>query len=137
MSRNILPHALKTPVLEKLKDKRIVLASASPRRRDILRAIVRTCTPQFVWEVANSLPHCLPLSPLLHVHHYVRHRQQGIDPDIVPSTFEENLSPGSFPDIHEYPVATATHKGVEVYEKLVVRLPTALLLSFVNVLTRR
>lgn len=48
---------------------------------------------------------------------------QGIDPEVVHSTFEENLSPGSFADIHEYPVATATHKGVEVYEKLVVRPP--------------
>lgn len=27
----------------------------------------------------------------------------------------------SFADIHEYPVATATHKAVEVYERLVVR----------------
>ncbi len=45
---------------------------------------------------------------------------QGLAPDIVPSTFEENLAPGSFDDIHEYPVATATHKAVEVYERLVV-----------------
>ena len=26
----------------------------------------------------------------------------------------------SFANIHEYPVATATHKAVEVYERLVV-----------------
>ncbi|KAJ2934073.1 hypothetical protein H1R20_g3025, partial [Candolleomyces eurysporus] len=84
--RNILPNALKTPVLEKLKNRRIVLASASPRRKEILRTI-------------------------------------GIDPDIVPSKFEEDLSPGSFDDIHEYPVATATQKAVEVYEKLVEENP--------------
>jgi septum formation protein len=41
-------------------------------------------------------------------------------PDIVPSSFEEDLSPSLFTDIHEYPVATATHKAVQVYERLVV-----------------
>jgi septum formation protein len=38
----------------------------------------------------------------------------------VPSTFEENLDVSEFPEIHEYPVATATHKAIQVYEKLVV-----------------
>ena len=38
----------------------------------------------------------------------------------MPSTFEEMLPFGGFEDPHEYPVATATHKAVEVYEKLVV-----------------
>ncbi|KAG5351746.1 hypothetical protein C0989_005043 [Termitomyces sp. Mn162] len=46
-------------------------------------------------------------------------RTFGLVPDIVPSKFEENLSPSSFTDIHEYPVATATQKAVEVYERLV------------------
>jgi septum formation protein len=45
---------------------------------------------------------------------------QGFTPEIIPSTFEEDLSPHSFQDIHEYPVATATHKAIEVYERLVV-----------------
>ena len=36
----ILPHALKIPALEKLVGKRVVLASNSPRRRDILRTFV-------------------------------------------------------------------------------------------------
>lgn len=39
----------------------------------------------------------------------------------MPSTFKETLLPESFEDIHEYPVATATEKAVEVYERLVVR----------------
>uniref|UniRef100_A0A8H8CF57 Maf/Ham1 n=1 Tax=Psilocybe cubensis TaxID=181762 RepID=A0A8H8CF57_PSICU len=82
MSKHILPHALRLPAIEKLKGKRIVLASNSPRRKDILRTF-------------------------------------GLEPDIVPSTFEENLDFYQFPDPHEYPVATATHKAVEVYEKLV------------------
>lgn len=46
---------------------------------------------------------------------------QGLAPEIVPSTFAENLPLSSFEQIHEYPVATATHKAVEVYERLVVR----------------
>jgi septum formation protein len=46
---------------------------------------------------------------------------QGIEPEIVPSSFKENLPITDFPDVHEYPVATATHKAVEVYERLVVR----------------
>jgi len=82
MSKHILPHALKTPAMEKLKDKRIVLASNSPRRKEILQIF-------------------------------------GLVPDIVPSTFAEDLVISDFPEPHEYPVATATQKAVEVYEKLV------------------
>ena len=45
---------------------------------------------------------------------------QGLDPEVVPSTFEENLSLSQFEDVHEYPVATANFKAVEVYRSLVV-----------------
>lgn len=45
---------------------------------------------------------------------------KGLEPEIVPSTFDEMLPQGEFEDVHEYPVATATHKAVEVYERLVV-----------------
>ncbi|KAJ7680029.1 inosine triphosphate pyrophosphatase-like protein [Mycena rosella] len=79
---NVLPHALQTPAMKKLSGKRIVLASASPRRKDILSVF-------------------------------------GLVPEIIPSTFEENLPVSSFENIHEYPVATATHKAIEVYERLV------------------
>jgi hypothetical protein len=40
--RHILPHALKTPAIKKLSGKRIVLASASPRRKEILERFVST-----------------------------------------------------------------------------------------------
>ena len=43
MPKHVLSHALKTSVLEKLKDKRVVLASNSPRRKELLRTIVRSC----------------------------------------------------------------------------------------------
>ena len=36
----VLPHALRVPGLTKLTGKRVVLASASPRRREILRTFV-------------------------------------------------------------------------------------------------
>ncbi|KAF5391819.1 hypothetical protein D9757_001694 [Collybiopsis confluens] len=85
-AKYILPHALPVPAIKKLAGKRIVLASNSPRRREILTTI-------------------------------------GLAPDIVPSVFAEDLSPASFNDIHEYPVATASHKAVEVYERLVAEDP--------------
>ncbi|KAG8933592.1 hypothetical protein FRC01_008133 [Tulasnella sp. 417] len=81
----VLPHALKTPAFTKLSNnKRVILASASPRRKEILRTF-------------------------------------GINPEIVPSTFEETLSHLDYQNVYEYPVATATEKAVEVYERLVVR----------------
>ena len=46
MSKHILPHALRVPAIEKLKDKRIVLASNSPRRKEILRTFVRLSCPK-------------------------------------------------------------------------------------------
>jgi len=82
MSNHILPHALRIPAIDKLRGKRIILASNSPRRKQILQTF-------------------------------------GIAPDIVPSTFEENLDISEFPEVHEYPVATATYKAIQVYEKLV------------------
>ncbi|KAI0791223.1 Maf/Ham1 [Abortiporus biennis] len=82
----VLPHALKLPATKKLVGKRVVLASNSPRRKEILQTF-------------------------------------GLQPEIVPSTFEETLSYMDFEDVHEYPVSTATHKGVEVYERLVRQEP--------------
>ncbi|KAL5525910.1 hypothetical protein ACEPAG_7248 [Sanghuangporus baumii] len=82
----IKPHALKLPGLIKLSGKRVVLASASPRRKDILATF-------------------------------------GVEPEIVPSTFGETLPQSEFEDVHEYPVATATQKAVEVYERLVAENP--------------
>ena len=41
MPDNVLPHALQVPAIKKLKGKRIVLASNSPRRKEILRTLVR------------------------------------------------------------------------------------------------
>ncbi|KAG8951247.1 hypothetical protein FRC04_006486 [Tulasnella sp. 424] len=82
-NKAVLPHALKTPAFTKLSNnKRIILASASPRRKTILSTF-------------------------------------GLNPEIVPSTFEETLSHTDFPNVYEYSVSTATEKAVEVYERLV------------------
>ncbi|KAI0064921.1 Maf/Ham1 [Artomyces pyxidatus] len=83
---SVLDHALRIPGVTKLTGKRVILASNSPRRKDILRTF-------------------------------------GLAPEIIPSTFGEDLNPYEFEDIHEYPVATATHKAVEVYERLVAEDP--------------
>lgn len=36
----VVPGGLKLPIFERLKDKRVVLASSSPRRKDILENVV-------------------------------------------------------------------------------------------------
>ncbi|KAG2147718.1 Maf Ham1 [Suillus bovinus] len=82
----VLPTALKTPAIQKLTNKRVILASASPRRKEILQTL-------------------------------------GLAPEVVPSTFAEDLPISSFEDIHEYPVSTATQKAVEVYQRLLTDAP--------------
>jgi len=77
----VLPNALKIPALTKMAGKRIVLASASPRRKEILKTF-------------------------------------GLDPEIVVSTFAENLPHDHFNNVYEYPVGTATEKAVEVYQQM-------------------
>jgi hypothetical protein len=44
MSKHILPHALAVPAIKKLAGRRIVLASNSPGRREILRTLVHVHT---------------------------------------------------------------------------------------------
>lgn len=38
---SLLPHVLRVPSISKLTGKRVVLASSSPRRKEILQTIVR------------------------------------------------------------------------------------------------
>ncbi|KAE8213725.1 hypothetical protein CF327_g2774 [Tilletia walkeri] len=76
--------ALRIPALNKLASKRVILASSSPRRKQILATI-------------------------------------GLHPEIVPSTFEENLPKSEFVGdaSYEYPVSTSSHKALEVYQRLI------------------
>lgn len=87
MSNSVLSDALRIPALNRLANRRIVLASASPRRLDILRQFVCLFFPLF----------CLIIL-------------QGLNPDVVPSKFAEDLPHDHFENVYEYPVATATEK---------------------------
>ncbi|KAN0060639.1 hypothetical protein ACQY0O_007297 [Thecaphora frezii] len=80
--------ALVYPVFTKLSGKRVVLASASPRRKEILASV-------------------------------------GLHPEIVPSTFEEDLPKSAFhgEDAYQYPVQTGAKKAIEVYQRLVTQNP--------------
>ncbi|KAK1920810.1 inosine triphosphate pyrophosphatase-like protein [Papiliotrema laurentii] len=79
----VLDKALKIPVFSKLAGRRVILASSSPRRKQLFEHV-------------------------------------GIRPEIVPSTFAENLPHGDFAGrLGDYPIATAGEKAIEVYERLV------------------
>ncbi|KAF2839318.1 Maf-domain-containing protein [Patellaria atrata CBS 101060] len=74
-----LPLPLALPILNMLRGKRVILASASPRRKQLLGQIGLT------------------------------------NVEIIPSTFEENLSKSLAP--FEYVLQTATQKALTVYER--------------------
>ncbi|KAK0549697.1 hypothetical protein OC846_001626 [Tilletia horrida] len=80
--------ALQIPALNRLASKRVVLASASPRRAQILASI-------------------------------------GLHPEIIPSNFAEDLPKSDYAGeaAYEYPVATSSHKAVEVYQRLIKQDP--------------
>ncbi|PWN30913.1 Maf-like protein [Jaminaea rosea] len=82
--------ALRIPALDKLRGRRVILASSSPRRKEILASV-------------------------------------GIHPEIIPSTFEEDLPKSSFAGEKaiQYPAETAAHKALEVYQRLLKEDPDA------------
>ncbi|KAM7352174.1 dTTP/UTP pyrophosphatase [Cochliomyia hominivorax] len=69
------------PIKHLLHTKRIVLASGSPRRQELVKAL-------------------------------------GLNAELIPSTFEENLYPGDFKDFSQFIEATALGKAEEVYNRL-------------------
>lgn len=80
----VSPWALDSPAFTSLRDRRVVLASSSPRRREILASV-------------------------------------GLHPEVVPSTFAEDLPKSEYTDegVYEYPVETCARKAVEVWQRLV------------------
>lgn len=51
----VTPLALNTPLFNKLAGKRVVLASSSPRRREILASVVSLIAPVNAFELAINL----------------------------------------------------------------------------------
>ncbi|KNC24050.1 hypothetical protein FF38_11324 [Lucilia cuprina] len=69
------------PIKHLLNKKRIILASGSPRRQELVKAL-------------------------------------GLNAELIPSTFEENLNPADFKDFSQFIEATALGKAEEVYNRL-------------------
>ena len=91
------------PLLANLARKRIVLASASPRRREILQSVVGI--PVGVW--IRSVDFFLVAL-------------QGLAFEVVPSTFEEGLDKHVFSTAHDYAKENARRKALDVVGKLKV-----------------
>jgi septum formation protein len=113
----VLSSALPLPIFKSLHGRRIVLASASPRRKDILETAVSS--------------HFEILLP----GRIARWHLQGFKPEVIPSEFAEDLPKSQFEGkLADYPIATAGEKvglelrcesrlirlkALEVYERLI------------------
>ena len=132
------------PVMYKLAQKRIVLASGSPRRKTILGNIVSifqkilTYDIYFCINISNMFFNffgnvdicciiyrvdvCLSqlVSVVLVTIHVLRifYSFQGLKFDVIPSTFEEDLDKSHFEHPYQYVIQTAKTKALEVAKKL-------------------
>lgn len=88
------------PIVKRLGSRKLVLASGSPRRRDILQHVV---SRRLYTLALNDRP-----SP------------QGIPVEVVPSRFEEALDKQMFREPCQYALANAEGKAREVSERLKV-----------------
>ena len=93
------------PISQLLGSRRLILASGSPRRKQILQNIVKETRLNLfkLFEDAHTL-----------------FSAQGFVFDVVPSTFEENLSKSAFSEPWQYAVETSRGKALEVAERLQV-----------------
>lgn len=100
--------ALNTPLFNKLAGKRVVLASSSPRRREILASVV-SHRPRLRRPRQSAY-----VEPMLTS--FGSSTLQGLIPEIVPSTFEENLPKSDFigEGVYEYPIQTGSRKVRDV-----------------------
>lgn len=90
------------PLKHIIASQRIVLASGSPRRQELVQNMVR-----FRIGPGVSLP------DLFHLQHL-----QGLNAELCPSLFEENLKAEDFPTFEGFVEATALGKVLEVYDRL-------------------
>lgn len=97
-----------TPVLRRLRGRRVVLASASPRRRDILGYTV-TASGAGSGRARAGLGRDPDLSPVT---------PQGVRFEVVPSRFPETLDTAAFATPHDYARENARRKALEVALRL-------------------
>lgn len=97
------------PILHQIKGKRVVLASGSPRRQELIQNLVRVIVARerSICMIKHDLFSQCPTIPL-----------QGIaNVQLCSSTFEENLDPAHY-SFSDYVAMTALGKVREVYERL-------------------
>lgn len=93
-----------SPIKSLLNCKRIILASGSPRRQELIKNIVRELFSSLVSQL-----HYIDLSFFI---------LQGVNVELCPSLFEENLNPESFSSFSDFVEATAMGKVLEVFQRL-------------------
>lgn len=96
------------PIIHQLNCKRIVLASGSPRRQEILRNIVSVRADVFF------CMHIQLLLLLINSFYFIK----GLKVELCPSLFEENLDEKSFPTFSAFVEETALQKVLEVSHRL-------------------
>lgn len=94
------------PIIKQLNSKRIVLASSSPRRKELLQNIV--C---FYYNYS-----ILYIEYILHT--FLSFFFKGLNVELCASTFEENLSINDFNGFSEFVEETALQKVLEVENRL-------------------
>lgn len=95
------------PIKHLLSNYRVVLASGSPRRQELVQLLVNIETQ--IW-YANI---CIVGAKNLMNFHW-----QGLNAELCPSTFEENLNLEDFKEFSDYIEATALGKAEEVFNRL-------------------
>lgn len=95
------------PIIHQLNCKRIVLASGSPRRQEILRNIVGARVDVFFVCIYS---YCC--------YSYFLYFLKGLKVELCPSLFEENLEEKSFPTFSAFVEETALQKVLEVSHRL-------------------
>lgn len=97
------------PIVKQLNTKRIVLASSSPRRTELMQNIVNIRLDfDWQWQIYNCFVG-------FHVKFFVF---QGLNVEPCASTFEENLDLNDFNGFAEFVEETALQKVLEVSNRL-------------------
>lgn len=91
------------PIIHQLSTKRVVLASGSPRRQELIKNIVSVPAEMQFYQTST-----LKTYP----------KQQGLSVDLCPSLFEENLNPRDFATFGAFVEETALQKVLEVSARL-------------------